>query len=71
MYANYYLDNITTNDRIPPNEISTKVIDYLNRYIRVIIKITLNNFRINILKTLGLQFVNHLIKYYSEIVYTK
>jgi hypothetical protein len=71
MYNITNIDNIINNDRTPPNETCAHVIDFLNRYTRVIIKITLNNFRANILKTLGLQFVNHIIKYYSQIVYTK
>lgn len=43
----------------------------MDRYLKVINKIGMHNYRDNMLRILGLQFVNELIRYYSRISYNK
>ena len=48
-----------------------KLIHFLERYLRVIQRTSLVNYRKNLLKSMGLQLVNELVRFYSQINYNK
>ena len=62
---------MTNGNFAQTSDVCGRVITFLEKYIRAIQRISLINYRNNILRNLGLQFVTLLIRFYSQIPYNK